>query len=61
MKSLDNVKYLLEICEMFYIEGKSQKEISAILNISRPQVSRFIVKAKQENLLTIKLNYPNIA
>ncbi len=60
MKNLDNVKYLLEICEMFYIQGKSQKEISAQLNISRPQVSRFIAKAKEENLITIKLNYPNI-
>lgn len=60
MKNLENVKYLLEICEMFYIQGKSQKEISAILNISRPQVSRFIAKAKEENLISIKLNYPNI-
>jgi DNA-binding transcriptional regulator LsrR (DeoR family) len=60
MKTLENIKYLLEICEMFYIQGKSQKEISAILNISRPQVSRFIAKAKEENLISIKLNYPNI-
>ncbi len=60
MKNLDNIKYLLEICELFYIQGKSQKEISAILNISRPQVSRFIAKAKEENLISIKLNYPNI-
>ncbi len=60
MKNLENVKYLLEICEMFYIQGKSQKEISAILNISRPQVSRFIAKAKEEKLFSIKLNYPNI-
>ncbi len=60
MKTLENVKYLLEICEMFYLQGKSQKEISATLNISRPQVSRFIAKAKEENLISIKLNYPNI-
>lgn len=60
MNTLHDVKYLLEVCEMFYIEGKSQKEISAILNISRPQVSRFIAKAKEEKLVTIKLNYPNV-
>lgn len=58
--SLHNVKYLLSVCEMFYIEGKSQKEISAILNISRPQVSRIIARAKEEKLVTIKLNYPNL-
>lgn len=59
MNTLHNVKYALEVCEMFYIEGKSQKEISAILNISRPQVSRIIAKAKDDKLVTIKLNYPN--
>jgi DNA-binding transcriptional regulator LsrR (DeoR family) len=59
MNTLHDVKYVLEVCEMFYIKGKSQKEISAILNISRPQVSRIISKAKEDKLVSIKLNYPN--
>ncbi len=59
MKASDNTKFILKVCELFYIDGKSQKEISAILGISRPQVSRLIARAKEKNLISIKLNYPN--
>ena len=56
---LDNTKFLLTVCEMFYIQGLSQKEISGILHISRPQISRIISTAKENNLVNIYINYSN--
>jgi DNA-binding transcriptional regulator LsrR (DeoR family) len=50
---------MLNVCEMFYIEGLSQKEISTMLDISRPQISRIIAKARENNLVSIKINFPN--
>lgn len=44
---------------MYYKQGLSQKEISAKLNISRPQISRIIAAANERNLITVRFNYPN--
>jgi DNA-binding transcriptional regulator LsrR (DeoR family) len=59
MNIIENTKFMLSVCEMFYVEGLSQKEISKILDISRPQISRIIAKAKENKLVSIKINFPN--
>lgn len=59
MGVLDNTKFILSVCEMYYKQGLSQKEISAILKISRPQISRIIATANERNLITVRFNYPN--
>ena len=59
MGVLDNTKYIFKVCELYYRDGLSQKEISAELGISRPQVSRIIAIANERNLVTVRFNYPN--
>ena len=60
MGVLDNTKFILKVCELFYLKGMSQKEISAHLGISRPQVSRIIAVANEKKLVSIHLNYENV-
>ena len=60
MGVLDNTKFILKVCELFYLKGMSQKEISAHLGISRLQVSRIIAVANEKKLVTIHLNYDNV-
>ncbi len=56
---LDNTKFLLLVCEMFFIKKMSQKEISTALKISRSQVCRIIAQAEETGLVTHNINYPN--
>jgi len=59
MGLLNNTKFILLVCELYYKKGMSQKEISAKLGISRPQISRIIATANEKNLVTVRFNYPN--
>ena len=53
-----NQRLLLKLCQMYYEQDLSQKEISETLGISRPQISRMLQKAREENIVTIKINNP---
>lgn len=53
-----NQRLLLKLCQLYYEQDLSQKEISETLGISRPQISRMLQKAREENLVTIKINNP---
>ncbi len=46
------------VAELYYERGLSQKEISAILNVSRPTVSRLIDNSKTQGIVEIKINNP---
>ena len=59
MGVLDNTKYILKVCELYYRDGLSQKEIAARLGISRPQICRIMAIASERNLVTVRFNYPN--
>jgi DNA-binding transcriptional regulator LsrR (DeoR family) len=48
---------LVEISVMYYLEGKTQTEISKELYMSRPKVSRLLKKARELNIVDIKINY----
>ena len=59
MSTLENTKFMLLVCEMFYKRGLSQKEIAYELKISRSQVCRILALALEKELVTININYPN--
>lgn len=58
MSTIRNTRLVVKICELYYFQEKSQKEISAQLGISRPQVSRIIAHAKEAGLVTVHINNP---
>ena len=48
---------LVEIAVMYYLEGKTQTEISKEMYMSRPKVSRLLKKAREMNIVDITINY----
>ena len=48
---------LVEIAVMYYLEGKTQTEIAKDLFMSRPKVSRLLKRARDMNIVDIKINY----
>ena len=58
MSILENQKYALMICEMFYTQNMTQKEIAEELNISRPQICRILANAREQGLVNIHISYP---
>jgi deoxyribonucleoside regulator len=58
MAITDNLRMTLKVCQLYYEENMSQKEISFHLGISRPQISRMISNARSSNIVTIKINNP---
>ncbi|MBN1298364.1 MAG: hypothetical protein JW997_01610 [Actinobacteria bacterium] len=51
-------KILSKIAQLYYVDDLNQQKIAAKLNISRTKVSRSINKAKQSNIVSIKINSP---
>lgn len=58
MPKLTERHLLYEVAKMYYIENMNQAEISRKLGISRPQVSRYLKKARETGLVEIRLNLP---
>ncbi|MBP6491697.1 MAG: sugar-binding transcriptional regulator [Clostridia bacterium] len=58
MAITDNLRMTLKVCQLYYEENLSQKEISCQLGISRPQISRMLSGARNNNVVTIKINNP---
>lgn len=48
---------LVEIAVMYYLEGKTQTEISKEMFMSRPKVSRMLKKARDLKIVDIHINY----
>ncbi len=56
---MDNrVDLLVRIAELYYQQGLSQQEISRIMNISRPTISRLLDEAKQVGVVEIIVHSP---
>ena len=51
---------LIKICYLYYSEGKSQEEISAVFGLSRFKVGRLLKQARESGLVMIRINYPSI-
>lgn len=58
MAITDNLRMMVKVCRLYYEENLSQKEISALMGISRPQISRMLTCAPVEKLVSIKINNP---
>lgn len=49
---------LIKICYLYYIEGQTQQQISSAFGFSRFKTSRLLKKAREEGLVTIRINDP---
>lgn len=49
---------VIKVAELFYLEGKSQKEIASLLNISESTTSRLIHRAKEEGIVHFIIRDP---
>lgn len=58
MAITDDTRIVIKVCQLYYEENLSQKEISAKLGISRPQISRLLATAKSNNIVSININNP---
>ncbi len=58
MSITDNTRIIVKVCKLYYEENRSQKEISGILGISRPQISRILSYAKSNDIVSVKINNP---
>ena len=58
MAIVDNVRLLVKVSQLYYQENMSQKEISARLDISRPQICRVLNSAKESGIVSIQIKNP---
>ncbi|HJD18067.1 MAG TPA: transcriptional regulator [Candidatus Fournierella excrementavium] len=58
MAIVDNVRLLVKVSQLYYQENMSQKEISALLDISRPQICRILSSAKESGIVSIQIKNP---
>lgn len=58
MAIMDNMRMTIKVCQLYYEENLSQKEISSQLGISRPQISRLLAHARANNIVSIKIDNP---
>ncbi len=58
MAITDDIRIVIKVCQLYYEENLSQKEISAQLGISRPQISRLLATARSSNVVSININNP---
>lgn len=58
MNELERKRFLAKIARLYYLEGLTQQSIANKLNISRTKVSRYLTKARSEQIAEIKINYP---
>jgi DNA-binding transcriptional regulator LsrR (DeoR family) len=56
MDKLEENKLLSKISRLHYLEDINQQKIAEKLNISRTKVSRYLTKARKENIVEIKIN-----
>lgn len=52
-------RLIFRVLDMYYNLGLSQEKISKKINVSRSTISRMLTKAKKNNFVSIKINYPN--
>ncbi|MEQ8156020.1 MAG: sugar-binding transcriptional regulator [Clostridiaceae bacterium] len=58
MAIYDNKRLVIKACKLFYEDNMSQKDISLLLGISKPQVCRMLNFAKENNIVEFTINNP---
>ncbi len=56
--TVERTNLIVKACYMYYIENMTQAEIAKRLGVSRPQVSRFLTYARENNIVSITINDP---
>ena len=56
MAIYDNKRLVIKACKLFYEDNMSQKDISLLLGISKPQVCRMLNFAKEINIVFHKVS-----
>ena len=54
-KVIDDERLMVKICDMYYNQDMSQKQIADQLGLSRPTISRMIAGAKEQGIVTITI------
>lgn len=58
---MDNEKRLLiQVCDAYYYEGKTQQQIANQLGLSRMKISRLLQKAKDQGIVKISIDYGDV-
>jgi deoxyribonucleoside regulator len=60
MKKNEDTLLLYRIANYYYNENMSQNEIAYIENVSRSQISRLLIKAREMGLVKISVELPNM-
>ena len=58
MVSYNKMPLLINVAKLYYESGYSQNEIAQQLGISRPYVSKLLMMAREENVVSIKIQDP---
>ena len=49
----NNNDLLVQVAQLYYMENRSQAEIAEVIHVSRPQVSKLLMKAREMGIVTI--------
>jgi len=58
MDNWEHTQTLVTVARLYYEAGNTQQEIARKLNISRPQVSRYLNQAKKQGIVQITIHDP---
>ena len=58
MRTKVDKQLLYNVARMYYVEGKKQDEIAAVIKRSRSSISMFLTEARKEGIVEIKLRNP---
>lgn len=58
MLSANDYKQLVLVARLYYEEGKTQQEVSEMLDLYRPKISRLLNLARKEGVVSITINDP---
>lgn len=56
--SASRERLIIRICQMYYQENLTQKEIAAAVGLSRPQISRILESAQKRGIVQITIRNP---
>lgn len=58
-RNYSNSDLLVQVAQLYYMENRSQAEIAEIIHVSRPQVSKLLMKAREVGIVTITVTPPS--
>jgi len=56
--SKDRQSLLADIAEMYFLEGRTQSEIAAVVGVTRSNISRMLTEARNTGIVLIQINRP---